>query len=810
MLSFLQKKGNSKKTDSTLEKENLNLVQKCSIFDELTINIGECQNYLVALLTAILNGQKFSEEDIRTIFFTITKAYDNKDIILHRYLLLVLRYLDVPEEYAFMITQSVIKDISSNINDRKSFAVRLVPHIVTPNNKHLTDIDRYIKEIIISQHQYLSICGLSSVLSLCFKGFSNEVQKWITEISSASNTCNSIQHYGLLVLYYLRRGDGNILQKMASQTKERVSGSYMTDHISSQICSEAYKYKDCRPAYEYLSLKLQSSRPVTQIDAARAILGNEKSPEDLVLQAIERLNTMLMSCTYSMTKFAILRTISEHASKHRKEFSKCNSSLERLLSDRDSNISTLAAISLLHTGLESAIGQVLPVVSLFSSKLSSEQQTSILKSCAEFAKLHPSKLEFILNFMWNTFRQIDLYEVQLQLVESFMNFVDIAQNSSTVIFKYLCEYLEDSKFTRITILIIHFIGEKGPAQDNRTELVRCLCNRLYLETAEIRASTIDSLSKFFECEDIRNSVLHVIKKYLNDSDDEVRERAVFYNCCFEKQYSSLLNIVPPQLVSEVVEEKPVVVIKETPLSVYGQPLYETKEVSLTHPDDEIVVSYVVHVYLSVIAVEFIVNNTLGDAITDVEPILDQEIKQEYIELEKVISCSEIETQSSVYAIFKRTQQINDKNDLCNNLALGRYNFSIFLFTPEQTEYTYSLDKEITLMANIYMKPINIGNFESTFMSLSEESPNTFTFQNSSVDDVISLVCESTGLAVLSKNKGKQKNVEFFDVQLGGLFMDKEIVLGKLRLMQRRKDVNAHFVVRSNDGKLLQLIFDSYL
>ena len=61
MLNFLRKRNDDNKKESTREIESSNLIQRSSIFDAMSIDINDCQKYLISLLTAILNGEKFIE-----------------------------------------------------------------------------------------------------------------------------------------------------------------------------------------------------------------------------------------------------------------------------------------------------------------------------------------------------------------------------------------------------------------------------------------------------------------------------------------------------------------------------------------------------------------------------------------------------------------------------------------------------------------------------------------------------------------------------------------------------------------------------
>ena len=64
---------------------------------------------------------------------------------------------------------------------------------------------------------------------------------------------------------------------------------------------------------------------------------------------------------------------------------------------------------------------------------------------------------------------------------------------------------------------------------NPSSYIRFIYNRVNLEKAVIRAAAVSALAAFaHKVESLRQSIVLLIRKCLNDSDDEVRERAFFY------------------------------------------------------------------------------------------------------------------------------------------------------------------------------------------------------------------------------------------------------------------------------------------
>ncbi|KAH0789774.1 Coatomer subunit gamma-1 [Histomonas meleagridis] len=790
--------------------ESTSHVQGSVIFQESPIDVAKCQKYLIRILHAIYSNEKFSDIDKETIFFAITQAYSNKDLLLHRLLILVLKYLDVPKGIAIMATHSLSQDISSDVQMNKARAVRLLPSLLPFDQ--LISQERFIKQILLSREPFPLASCLSCVLSLCLNGHSDTVNKWIPEIHQAASLNSYAQSLALLIIYYLRRGDGNLLRKMATQLQDKTNYSSLSSHVMIQVWSEANQLSPTESANKYFRAKLQSSSPITQLDAARAILSNDNSSSEDVQAAVSKLNSLLSSPSNSAV-FASLRTISQYSAKHREEFSKCNTILERLLSQSESNISALAAIALLHTGFESTIDRVLPLISQFASKLASDQQKSLLNSCVEVARRHVSKIQFILNFMWNTFRSTDNLEVQRVFVKSLFNLSQEVQSSQPIVFGYLCEYVEDSKFIELTSLIIHFLGEKGVTQENKSEIVRCLCNRLSLECAEVRAASIDALASFIKCDNIRDAVLRIIKRHLNDPDDEVRDRAVFHCQVIENSYNDLIdipkvNILPIEKSEERtnnISNEIKMKIVDTPITKYGKPLNEGMVINVTDQDADLVVNYNTKIYNDVIIFEFNVTNTLTFSIINVKVILDN--ADEFEEVEN-IQCDNINTNETgtVYYVIKRNK--------LNSFEIGIFPTTIvFQYVQDDmnVDEEFVIDDSVRLTIGDYIDNYNIkvgdyANENNEFKYQNIEKIIIKTIKN--MNDALKHFKVCVGLPIDNEIMNENKSKILTLNATAELFNQKIVIVLKIGVRNNR--VLTEIRAYANDEKLPKSITDAII
>ena len=93
---------------------------------------------------------------------------------------------------------------------------------------------------------------------------------------------------------------------------------------------------------------------------------------------------------------------------------------------------------------------------------------------------------------------------------------------------HLCEFIEDCEFTKLAVRILHLLGVEGPKTSHPTKYIRYIYNRVVLENALVRAAAVTALAKFGvgqQDPEVKRSVTVLLTRCLDDTDDEVRDRA---------------------------------------------------------------------------------------------------------------------------------------------------------------------------------------------------------------------------------------------------------------------------------------------
>ena len=93
---------------------------------------------------------------------------------------------------------------------------------------------------------------------------------------------------------------------------------------------------------------------------------------------------------------------------------------------------------------------------------------------------------------------------------------------------HLCEFIEDCEFTKLSVRILHLLGVEGPHSPQPAKYIRFIYNRVVLENAIVRAAAVTALAKFGvgqQDPEVKSSVNVLLTRCLDDTDDEVRDRA---------------------------------------------------------------------------------------------------------------------------------------------------------------------------------------------------------------------------------------------------------------------------------------------
>jgi coatomer protein complex subunit gamma len=263
------------------------------------------------------------------------------------------------------------------------------------------------------------------------------------------------------------------------------------------------------------------------LEAAKALCSLELSPKELT-PAVTALQVFLSSGK-PVQRFAAIQVLNKLAVKYPALVSLCNSEMEGLVTDANRNIATLSITTLLKTGNESNIDRLMKQITRFMSDMPDEFKVIVVQAIRALCLKYPQKHHSMLSFLSNGLREEGSYDYKRSIVDTIITIIEQIPESKEYGVDTLCEFIEDCEFTLLLQQVLHFLGEEGPKSSKPSKCIRYIYNRVILESAPVRASAVIALAKFAaSVPSLRPSVDVILRRTLQDNDDEVRDRAVFY------------------------------------------------------------------------------------------------------------------------------------------------------------------------------------------------------------------------------------------------------------------------------------------
>ena len=259
--------------------------------------------------------------------------------------------------------------------------------------------------------------------------------------------------------------------------------------------------------------------------------------------------TMLASQSQKpVNKYAALRVMNKIAGHQPKLVGICQTELESLITDTNRSVASLAISTLLKTCNEESVQKLLKQISSYLPDLGIDFKIEIIQSTQLLYQRIPQKASTLLKFLTDCLKEDGNIRFRESVVDTIMTICPSQRESALLI---LAEHIEDCEHPHIQTKIISFLAQEGPKASNPSTYIRFIYNRVNLERAMIRAAAVSALAAFANgVPSLTRSILHLLKRCLDDSDDEVRERAFFYIVLIENDMKETVLEDDPMLQNE--------------------------------------------------------------------------------------------------------------------------------------------------------------------------------------------------------------------------------------------------------------------
>ncbi|KAK0303064.1 coatomer subunit gamma [Friedmanniomyces endolithicus] len=533
--------------------DRTSVFQEARVFNTSPVSPRRCRIILTKIALLLFTGEKFPQQEATALFFGISKLFQNKDASLRQMVYLVIKELSKEAEDVIMVTSSIMKDTAAVGSDvvYRANAIRALCRIIDAST--VQAIERNIKTAIVDKTPSVASAALVSSYHL-LPIARDIVRRWQSETQEAasSNKASSgfsiggfggsahsamgasnnymTQYHAIGLLYQMRSHDRMALVKMVQQYSaagvvKSPNARVMLVRLAAKLAHDDPSLR--RPMMKLLDDWLRDKSEMVNFEAAKALTTFPDLTDAEVGQAIHVLQLFLTS-PRAITKFAAIRILHHFATFKPDSVRSCNPDIESLISNTNRSIATFAITTLLKTGNESSVDRLLKQISTFMSEITDEFKVTVVEAIRTLCLKFPAKQAGMLGFLSGILRDEGGFEFKRAVVESMFDLIKFVPESREEALGQLCEFIEDCEFTKLAVRVLHLLGVEGPRTRNPTKYIRYIYNRVVLENAVVRAAAVTALAKFGVGQsdaELKRSVQVLLTRCLDDTDDEVRDRA---------------------------------------------------------------------------------------------------------------------------------------------------------------------------------------------------------------------------------------------------------------------------------------------
>ena len=546
-------------------------LQSASIFNEKNIQNEQCIEILINLIYLLNKGEKFSEKEKETIFFSATKLLHSANPILRRIIFLFVKHLNWWQS-SFILTGSLITELNGDDDLIKPNCFRLLGEITDASSVKV--VERLLKEAINNKNHEVASSALSCSLFMYLKGF-DIAKSWINEISEKLSSSlgeeNLLTFHTLLLLKEIKKNDKlfliKIFCKIAENTNSRSQKSQFAVCQLIRYITELMKKGDLEQNvkstfYRYLEVALYNIEESIKIEAVRGIMQIPNIKPAIKKTAISVLCD-LVSSPNKIVIFSALKTLDKYID----EFAQTIAvdiflELEKIIDDNGTNSCIKSYAYSIYLKISKALSDY-RLEKMFKtfieqySKFKEDFKRKIIIISKNISRDNLSKNKLYYNFFCSLFKLDASPQTKLEILDALIWFIYNDKDLKMQALLFLSESIFDCQYDVLKIRILNLLGLECDLVGNKSKLIRYIYNQIILESPMVRASAISSLGEIgFKEKNLRNIIISLIENCLNDDDNEVRERAFMVSKALKavqeekKEDEQLVNFVFPKKVKK--------------------------------------------------------------------------------------------------------------------------------------------------------------------------------------------------------------------------------------------------------------------
>ncbi|CCD22758.1 coatomer subunit gamma NDAI_0A06030 [Naumovozyma dairenensis CBS 421] len=543
-----------KKHETTISGElpdKMTIYQDCmTTFNESPVNAKRCRILISRLLRLLANGETFPENEATTLFFSISKLFQHKNDSLRQSVYVAIKELSKISEDVLMATSSIMKDVQTGSPLIVPNAIRSLTYVLDESTAF--SAERLLRSAIVSRDPAVSSAALITSYNLLpiseatVKRFANETHEAIKDPKEVlgdnperdypARSTFITQYHALGLLYELKKNDKLALLKIAQECfpnwvlKSSIAKVELIKVMTDLVFRDPSLFESFQNQLEQWFASRHES---VQIECAKMITSFAMAHPSYVsseffASTITLLQSML-TVPRPPTLFAALRILNKVSMVSPEKVVICNPELESLINHSNRNISTYAITTLLKTGTDKNISNLISTITKFIHEVSDDFKIIIINAVRTLSLNFPHEWKSILDFLIDILKNSEGgFDYKNSIVEALIEIVSFVPQSKEPALENLCDFIEDCEYNELLVRILHLLGKEGPSTSQPSLYVRHIYNRVVLENSIIRSAAVVALSKFALTKNdsaLNESIISLLRRIANDKDDEVRDRA---------------------------------------------------------------------------------------------------------------------------------------------------------------------------------------------------------------------------------------------------------------------------------------------
>lgn len=433
--------------------DRTSVFQEARLFNSSPISPRRCRILLTKIALLLFTGERFPTNEATSLFFGISKLFQNKDAALRQMVYLIIKELANTAEDVIMVTSSIMKDVAVGSDVLyKANAIRALCRIIDAST--VQAIERLIKTAIVDKNPSVSSAALVSSIHL-LPIARDVVKRWQSETQEAASSSKSsggfslgfstsgsqhslqpstnfmTQYHAIGLLYQIRSHDRMALVKMVQQLGQAgvvksPAGTILLVRLAAKLIEDDISLR--RPMMQLLDGWLRHKTEMVNFEAAKAICSLRDVTDAELTQAVHILQVNL-AAPRAVTKFAAIRILHSVASFKPNAVQSCNHDIELLITNSNRSIATFAITTLLKTGDEGSVDRLMKQISGFMAEITDEFKITIVEAIRTLCLKFPGKQAGMLTFLSGILRDEGGYEFKKSVVESMFDLIKFVPGS---------------------------------------------------------------------------------------------------------------------------------------------------------------------------------------------------------------------------------------------------------------------------------------------------------------------------------------------------------------------------------------------